>query len=68
MSRFARDASKASGFKSHCKACDNEKSKRYYAANREKKLAYMRKRNEALRQAREAGGWRGRRQSGRPGG
>jgi hypothetical protein len=36
---FARDASKASGRKSHCKGCDRAKSRRYYEANRDKVLA-----------------------------
>jgi hypothetical protein len=27
---FAKDATKASGRKSHCKACDREKARRYY--------------------------------------
>lgn len=40
-----------------CKVCDREKDE----ANRERKLAYMAERNEALREAREATGWRGRR-------
>jgi hypothetical protein len=39
VSDFARDKSKASGHKSWCKACDRAKSKRYYAANRERMLA-----------------------------
>ena len=60
LDMFAIDRSKASGLKSHCKACDNEKSRAYYAANRERKLAYMRERNAALREAR---GLRGRRSS-----
>ena len=30
---FARDKSKASGRKSICKRCDNEKSRQYYADN-----------------------------------
>ena len=55
---FARDASKASGHTSICKACDRDKSRRYYSANREKKLAYMNARNAASREAR---GLRGRR-------
>jgi hypothetical protein len=59
LSMFARDASKKSGFKSWCRACDNDRSRRYYAENREKKLAYMRARNERLREER---GWRGRRE------
>jgi hypothetical protein len=50
---------KATGRKSVCKACDREKARRYYEANRERKLAYMAERNEALQQAR---GWQGRRQ------
>jgi hypothetical protein len=62
LEEFARDASKASGYKAFCKPCDNEKSRRYYEANRERKLAKMADRREALR---EAEGHRGRR-SGRP--
>jgi hypothetical protein len=31
---FARDRSKPSGHKSICKACDREKSRRYYEADR----------------------------------
>jgi hypothetical protein len=61
VEEFARDKTKASGHKNICKACDREKSRRYYEANRERKLAYMAERNEALREAREATGWRGRR-------
>lgn len=61
---FARDASKASGFKSHCKACDNLRCRRYYQQNREKKLAYMNARNARLR---EAKGIRGRRSQRRVG-
>jgi hypothetical protein len=47
---FARDASKASGHKSLCKACDREKARRYYAANRERKLAQMAERYAARRE------------------
>jgi hypothetical protein len=36
---FARDASKGSGYKSICRACDRERSREYYRANRERKLA-----------------------------
>jgi hypothetical protein len=36
---FARDRSKASGFKSFCKTCDNLRSKGYYARNSGRKLA-----------------------------
>jgi hypothetical protein len=59
LEEFARDRSKASGYASRCKACDREKARRYYEANRERKLAYMAERTEALREAR---GWQGRRQ------
>ena len=62
LEEFAKDATKSSGFKSHCKVCDRAKSKRYYAENRERKLAYMADRNAARR---EAEGRRPRR-SGRP--
>ena len=62
IEEFARDKTKANGRKSICKACDREKSRRYYEANRERKLASMAKRRAALREAREATGWRGRRQ------
>ena len=51
VEKLATDASKASGHKSICKACDRDKSKRYYDQNREKKLAYMNARNAALREA-----------------
>jgi hypothetical protein len=63
---FARDPSKACGYKRLCRACDNEWSKRYYQRNREKRLVAMAERRAALREAKEATGWRGRR-SGRPG-
>ena len=67
VEEFARDRTKASGYKGFCKACDNAKSRRYYEANRERKLASMAKRRAALR---EAAGGRGRRRSPRraPGG
>ena len=42
---FAPDGSKASGFKSICRDCDCEKLRRYYAANRERKLAAANERN-----------------------
>lgn len=44
VSEFATDRSKASGHKSWCKACDNEKSKRYYRANAEAVIARVSKR------------------------
>jgi hypothetical protein len=61
LEEFSRDRTKASGYKGFCKACDNAKSRRYYEANRERKLAAMAKRSAALREARESTGWRGRR-------
>jgi hypothetical protein len=48
---FARDRSKASGHKSWCKACDRAKSKRYYAANRERVLTRQAARAAELREA-----------------
>lgn len=48
-SNFAVDVSKSSGRKSHCRACDNRKSRRWYAANREQRIAtvqaYQRRRH-----------------------
>lgn len=41
---FYADKSKASGRKSICKACDLEKSRRYYEANRERVAARNRAR------------------------
>ena len=52
MSEFAPDRSKASGHKSHCKRCDNAKSRRYYAANRERVLQ---KRAERVAAERKSG-------------
>lgn len=46
---FALDQSKARGRKSHCKACDRLKSRRYYTANREAKLAKANARNARRR-------------------
>jgi uncharacterized C2H2 Zn-finger protein len=51
VSDFARDRSKASGHKSRCKACDREKARRYYAANRERVLAKRAARTAELREA-----------------
>lgn len=39
VGEFARDASKASGRKRLCKACDNARSRDYYSRNRERVLA-----------------------------
>lgn len=50
IEEFARDASKASGYKRLCKPCDNEKSRRYYERNRERKLASMAKRPTPVRE------------------
>jgi hypothetical protein len=61
IEEFARDPSKACGFKRLCKPCDNERSKRYYQRNRERRLAAMAERRAAVREAKEATGWRGRR-------
>jgi hypothetical protein len=58
VDEFSPDRSKASGRSSICRACDRDKSKRYYEANRERKLAKMAERNAGLR---EAAGARGRR-------
>jgi hypothetical protein len=52
IEEFAPDGSKSSGRKSICRGCDRAKSRRYYDANRERKLAYMAKRNAAIRAAR----------------
>jgi hypothetical protein len=48
---FAVDRSKASGRKSRCRECDRERSRRYYAANRE---AVIRRVSAAQRKARAA--------------
>ena len=39
IEQFARDGSKASGHRSWCKQCEGEKGRRYYKANRARKLA-----------------------------
>src|SRR6266496_2308149 len=46
---FARDGSKVSGRKSWCRECDNDKSRRYYERNRERKLAAANARAGVLR-------------------
>ena len=43
---FAADKSKASGRKSICRACDRAKSRAYYVANRERKIAAVKARRE----------------------
>jgi hypothetical protein len=45
---FAPDPTKASGRKSHCKACDAAKSRRYYETHRERVIARVRARNRRL--------------------
>jgi hypothetical protein len=39
LDKFARDASKASGRKSHCKPCDAARCRDYYARNRDEVIA-----------------------------
>jgi hypothetical protein len=46
---FAQDSHKPGGRKSICKGCDRVKSRRYYAANREERLARMNARAALLR-------------------
>jgi len=46
---FYIDRSKASGLRSPCKGYDRAKSRRYYAENRERKLAKANARNARLR-------------------
>jgi len=46
---FYIDRSKASGLRSPCKACDLEKSRAYYQANRESKLARAKAGNDRRR-------------------
>jgi hypothetical protein len=52
---FARDKTKASGRKSWCRNCDNDKSRRYYERNRERKLAAANARNARLRAEKASG-------------
>jgi len=52
LEEFARDASKASGFKSWCKACDKAKSRAYYERNRERVIARVSTRAMDLRKER----------------
>lgn len=40
---FARDRSKASGFKSHCKDCDAERAKHYYEKKQVDVPEYLRR-------------------------
>lgn len=49
--QYARDGSKASGYKSHCKDCDNQRSRRYYAANRERVIDRVLSRHAELRKS-----------------
>jgi hypothetical protein len=43
VEEFARDATKRLGRKGICKACDNAKSRRYYAAHRDEVLARVKR-------------------------
>jgi hypothetical protein len=49
---FAVDRSKTRGRKSHCKACDNEKSRAYYRDRREKKLEAVKARQQRFERKR----------------
>ena len=50
---FAGDRSKASGRKSHCRACDREKARRYYEGRRDElKARRVAKRSAAVEAAR----------------
>lgn len=49
IEEFPKDATKRLGTKSRCRSCDNEKSQRYYAANREQQLAKANERNARKR-------------------
>jgi hypothetical protein len=51
LSEFAVDRSKGDGLKSWCKACDNARSRAYYAANRERVLARVNAWNAEHRRA-----------------
>ena len=51
VGEFSPDRSKASGRTSICRVCDRAKAKRYYAENRERKLAQMAERRARLREA-----------------
>jgi hypothetical protein len=46
---FYIDRSKASGLRSPCRACDLQKSRAYYRAHREDKLAKAKVRNDRKR-------------------
>jgi hypothetical protein len=48
---FYIDRSHASGLRSPCKECDLKKARRYYAQNRERKLAKAKARSDAKRAA-----------------
>ncbi|HEX5374632.1 MAG TPA: hypothetical protein VFW48_00575 [Solirubrobacterales bacterium] len=49
VSEFAKDRSKASGYKSICKDCDRAKSRRYYTENGERVRARINSANAAKR-------------------
>jgi hypothetical protein len=49
ISEFAVDRGKSSGRKSHCKSCDREKARRYYAEHRLEALAKQKAQKRAKR-------------------
>jgi hypothetical protein len=51
LSAFAADRSKSDGLKSWCKACDNERCRAYYEANRERVLKRVNAYNAEHRRA-----------------
>jgi hypothetical protein len=50
IEEFARDRSKASGRKSHCKLCDAAKARAYYEANCKRVIARVSARNRRTSQ------------------
>ena len=53
VAEFAPDPTKASGRKSICRPCDNDRSHRYYIANRERVIARVAAATKAAHQARK---------------
>ena len=49
VEEFSRDRSRHDGRMIRCRACDNARARRYYEANRERKLAKANARNAMLR-------------------
>jgi len=52
VEEFSRDRSRRDGRMVRCRDCDNARARRYYEANRERKLAAANARNAMLREAR----------------